>query len=206
MGSVVGLRHRDWQDHASHSVVARLLSRASSGGSIPGNAPVKLAKPPARSRRRALALEPLEPRLLLSADVFPGTQRLRRRRSRGSLGDGLIEELSTGLDAVETAIDRALRTGLHRQARDRAAGDVRRFVGRCDGVARAQSQDLLDLDATLFGASPLSTARPMRIWTTSSGTGTPMPISISARSSSATWTRCCAIRSRAWTARRSRRR
>ena len=91
MGSVVGLRHRDWQDHASHSVVARLLSRASSGGSNPGNAPVKVAKPPARSRRRALALEPLEPRLLLSADVFPGTQANYVAAAPDALiGDGLV--------------------------------------------------------------------------------------------------------------------
>jgi hypothetical protein len=102
-----------------------------------------------------LALEPLEPRLLLSADVFPGTQANYVGASPDTLvGDGLLSEFSSGLDDVTQAIDTALTDPAFADALDIALPGLfdRSSGDDPEQWSAPRRSDLLDLDSALTGA------------------------------------------------------
>jgi Ca2+-binding RTX toxin-like protein len=103
MGGSFGLRN-DWRDNVSYNAIACFLAGHTQGRSRA--AAKKSARHAGPVRRSALTFELLEPRLLLSADAFPGTQ--ASYVADPLVGDGILSEFSTGLDAVETAVDTAL--------------------------------------------------------------------------------------------------
>ena len=103
MGGSFGLRN-DWRDNVSYNAIACFLAGQTQGRSRA--AAKKSARHAVPVRRSALTFELLEPRLLLSADAFPGTQ--ASYVADPLVGDGILSEFSTGLDAVETAVDTAL--------------------------------------------------------------------------------------------------
>ena len=82
MSSGVGLRN-EWRNNASSSILARYLVGQSRHQSRSSPAAKRSASHRRSAHPSALTFELPEPRLLLSADVFPGTQagRTPTRRS-----------------------------------------------------------------------------------------------------------------------------
>src|SRR5262249_16846345 len=91
------------KDHLLSGASPLALTRALAGKFGPGRRPRPSAGRRAVARARPiLQVEALEPRLLLSADVFPVTA--AEFRATPQIGDGHLLDYSAGLDKVDTAV------------------------------------------------------------------------------------------------------
>jgi hypothetical protein len=142
---------RDWRDSVSSAVLSRsFLERFKrSGESAP--AAKQPTRPGGQRRRNVLAFEPLEPRILLSADVIPGVKPADYP-GNPLIGDGILGDLSTGMASVEQHVIDAKLPEIVADLQVDLPGLLDRTPADPNNFKAPNLGKLLDIDAVLTGA------------------------------------------------------